>query len=42
MLTKPNIFVSKCLGFAKCRWNGDIIPGGGTFLTKWTKFFGLA
>ncbi|UCG35080.1 MAG: DUF1722 domain-containing protein [Candidatus Omnitrophota bacterium] len=23
---KPNIFSSKCLGFAKCRWNGDIIP----------------
>lgn len=23
---KPNVFVSKCLGFAKCRWNGDIIP----------------
>ena len=23
---KPNIVVSKCLGFAKCRYNGDIIP----------------
>lgn len=25
-LPKPNIFASKCLGFARCRWNGDIIP----------------
>ncbi|MCM8783298.1 MAG: DUF523 and DUF1722 domain-containing protein [Candidatus Omnitrophica bacterium] len=23
---KPNIFISKCLGFANCRWNGEIIP----------------
>lgn len=23
---KPNIVVSKCLGFAKCRYNGDMIP----------------
>lgn len=23
---KPNIFVSKCLGFARCRWNGEVIP----------------
>lgn len=23
---KPNVFVSQCLGFARCRWNGDIIP----------------
>lgn len=22
---KPTIFVSKCLGFAKCRWNGEVI-----------------
>lgn len=22
---KPNIFVSKCLGFAKCRWDGEMI-----------------
>lgn len=21
---KPNIFVSKCLGFAKCRWDGEM------------------
>ncbi|MBN1871624.1 MAG: DUF1722 domain-containing protein [Candidatus Omnitrophica bacterium] len=25
---KPNIFSSKCLGFAKCRWNGEIIQEG--------------
>ena len=23
---KPTIFSSKCLGFAACRWNGEIIP----------------
>lgn len=23
---KPKIFVSKCLGFAACRWNGAVIP----------------
>jgi len=22
---KPNIFVSKCLGFAKCRWDGEMV-----------------
>jgi len=24
-LVKPNIVVSKCLGFAACRWNAEII-----------------
>lgn len=24
-LPRPNIFVSKCLGFAKCRWDGEMI-----------------
>jgi uncharacterized protein YbgA (DUF1722 family)/uncharacterized protein YbbK (DUF523 family) len=24
--SKPNVVVSKCLGFAHCRWNGQIIP----------------
>ena len=24
-LLKPRVFVSRCLGFARCRWNGDII-----------------
>lgn len=24
-IAKPNVFVSQCLGFAKCRWNGEII-----------------
>ena len=24
-LPVPNLFVSRCLGFAKCRWNGDVI-----------------
>jgi uncharacterized protein YbgA (DUF1722 family)/uncharacterized protein YbbK (DUF523 family) len=23
---KPRIVISKCLGFARCRWNGDVIP----------------
>jgi len=23
---KPNVVVSKCLGFARCRWNGQVIP----------------
>lgn len=23
---KPKIFASKCLGFASCRWNGEVIP----------------
>ncbi len=23
---QPHVVVSKCLGFAHCRWNGDIIP----------------
>ena len=22
---KPNIFSSKCLGFARCRWNGEVV-----------------
>jgi uncharacterized protein YbgA (DUF1722 family)/uncharacterized protein YbbK (DUF523 family) len=26
MFPKPNLFVSQCLGFAKCRWNGAVIP----------------
>jgi uncharacterized protein YbgA (DUF1722 family)/uncharacterized protein YbbK (DUF523 family) len=25
-LPKPTIFSSRCLGFDKCRWNGEIIP----------------
>jgi uncharacterized protein YbgA (DUF1722 family)/uncharacterized protein YbbK (DUF523 family) len=25
-LTKPNVVISKCLGFAPCRWNGAVIP----------------
>jgi uncharacterized protein YbgA (DUF1722 family)/uncharacterized protein YbbK (DUF523 family) len=24
--TKPNVVISKCLGFARCRWNGAVIP----------------
>jgi uncharacterized protein YbgA (DUF1722 family)/uncharacterized protein YbbK (DUF523 family) len=24
-LIKPKIFVSKCLGFDRCRWNGDVL-----------------
>ncbi len=24
-LSKPNLVISKCLGFENCRWNGDII-----------------
>jgi uncharacterized protein YbgA (DUF1722 family)/uncharacterized protein YbbK (DUF523 family) len=23
---KPKVFASKCLGFARCRWNGETIP----------------
>ena len=23
---KPRVVVSKCLGFAACRWNGDVLP----------------
>ena len=23
---KPNVFISKCLGFEDCRWNGVTIP----------------
>ncbi|MBW3004889.1 DUF523 and DUF1722 domain-containing protein [Candidatus Woesearchaeota archaeon] len=26
MFSKPKVVVSKCLGFAKCRWNGTDIP----------------
>lgn len=25
MWEKPNLFVSQCLGFENCRWNGDVI-----------------
>ncbi|MBN1405681.1 MAG: DUF523 domain-containing protein [Candidatus Omnitrophica bacterium] len=25
MFTKPNIFISRCLNSARCRWNGEII-----------------
>ena len=25
---KPNIFSSRCLGFAKCRWNGETVQDG--------------
>jgi len=24
--SKPNVVISKCLGFARCRWNGAVIP----------------
>jgi uncharacterized protein YbgA (DUF1722 family)/uncharacterized protein YbbK (DUF523 family) len=25
-LAKPNVVISKCLGFDRCRWNGAVIP----------------
>lgn len=33
---KPRVFISKCLGFAKCRWNGDMIPD--SFVAKLKPF----
>jgi len=24
--TPPNVVISKCLGFARCRWNGAVVP----------------
>lgn len=34
--TRPNVFISKCLGFAKCRWNGEVIND--SFIENLKKF----
>ncbi|MBD3304474.1 DUF1722 domain-containing protein [Candidatus Woesearchaeota archaeon] len=34
-MVKPKVVVSKCLGFAKCRWNGTTIPD--SFIDKLKK-----